>query len=127
MNTLSFGFLKPESGDKGATLFTALEADIQQLNDHTHNGADSAALTATAIVGITQTISLASWVGYGGPTGFYRQQVTLPAGFDFDKVFISFRLTSGHYIFPRVEKVSTTQYYVYTTDNTIDFIACYGG
>jgi len=126
--TLSYGYKKPSSGDQGTTLFTALENDIQQLNDHTHNGVDSAALTPQAIPGVTQTISSASWVA-NGATGHYRQQITIPAGFDYDTVSISFRTTgtTGSVIYPTVERVSDTQCYVYTTDNTIDFLAVYGG
>lgn len=127
MLTLSFGYKKPESGDKGSLLFDALEDDIQRLNDHSHNGTDSTKLTAQSITGVSQTILAAAWVTYGGPIGHYRQQVTVPAGFDFDEVQIAFRTTAGAYIYPTVEKVSDTQFFVYTIDNTIDFIAIYGG
>lgn len=128
MQTLSRGYKKPQSGDSGSTLFTALEFDIQRLNDHTHNGTDSAPLTAVSIVGIPDSILAVNWVTYGGPTGFYRQQITLPPGFSYDTVQMSFRLAaSGDYIYPRVDKVSNTQYYVYTIDNTVDFTIVYGG
>lgn len=130
MITLSYGLQLPETGDDQTNdeLFTALEENITQLDGHTHNGVDSPNLTAQSIVGITQTISSASWATYGGaPTGHYRQTVTLPPGFDFDTVSISFRTTAGAYIYPSVEKVSDTQMYVYTTDNSINFLAVYGG
>lgn len=126
MQTLSYGYLKPESGDRGAALFTALEDNIERVNDHTHNGTDSAPLTAQSIVGITQSILAGSWVAFGA-TGHYRQLVTLPAGFDFDLVQIGFRTTAGAVILPTVERVSDTQYYVYTIDNTIGYTAIYGG
>jgi hypothetical protein len=124
--TLSYGYVKPSTGDSGTSLFTDLENNIQRVNDHTHNGINSAPLPAQSIIGVSQTISNASWVAHG-PTGHYRQLVTLPAGFDFDKVQISFRTSGGAYIHPTVERVSATQYYVYTTNNTINFIAVYGG
>lgn len=126
MITLSYGYKKPETNDKGTALFTALEQDIQRLNDHSHNGSDSAPLTAQSIVGISQTISAAGWVAYG-PTGHYRQLANVLAGFDFDKVFISFRTLSGEYIFPTIERVSATEYYIYSIDNTLDIVAVYGG
>jgi len=127
--TLTYGFIKPQSGDRGSSLWTALEDNIQQLNDHTHNGTNSAKLPAQSITGVTQTIASGSWVTYGGPTGFYRQQVTVPAGFDFDVVSISFRESgsTGAAIYPTVERVSDTQYLVYTIDNTADMVAVYGG
>jgi len=124
--TLSYGYKKPESGDKGSSLFTNLEDNIQRLNDHTHNGTNSQKLPAQSIEGVTQTISSGSWVA-NGPTGHYRQQVTMTAGFDFDLVGISFRLTTGEVIFPTVERVSDTQYFIYTIDNTLSFVAVYGG
>jgi hypothetical protein len=84
------------------------------------------ALTAAALVGVVQNILSANWVATT-PTGFYRQLVTIPAGFDFDLVYISFRLTTGEYINPTVERVSDTTYYVYTIDNTLDFVSVLGG
>lgn len=127
MLTLSYGYKKPQTGDRGASFFTAMEGNIQRLNDHTHNGTNSAPLPAQSIAGIAQDILAVNWVTYGGPTGFYRQQVTVPAGFDYDEVGISFRLSTGELIYPTVERVSDTQYYVYTNDNTLDYVAVYGG
>lgn len=127
MQTLVYGLKKPESGDAGDTLFTALEDNITQLDAHTHDGVTSPPLPAQSIASTVQTISSGSWASYGGPTGFYRQSVTVPAGFDFDEVNISFRTTAGAIIYPTVEKITDTTYYVYTTDNTINFVAVYGG
>jgi len=126
--TLSYGYVKPVTGDRGSTaFFTPMENNIQRINDHTHNGTDSAPLPAQSIVGVPQNILAVNWVSYGGPTGFYRQLVTLAPGFSYDTVQIQFRLSSGHYIYPTIEKVSATQYYIYTIDNTLDLIAVYGG
>lgn len=128
MQTLTYGYKKPQDGDKGQVVFDAIEEDIQRANDHTHNGTDSAPLPAQSILGITQAIASADWVA-NGATGFYRQLVTVPAGFDFDKVHISVRTSgsSGEYVYPQIERVSTTQYYIYTIDNSQAFVACYGG
>ena len=126
MQTLTYGYKRPDSGDKGTTLFTALADNITRVDGHSHNGVDSPFLTAQAITGVPQTIAAGSWVS-NGPTGFYRQLVTLPAGFDFDTVQISFRTSGGEYVFPQVERVSTTQYYIYTIDNSVAFVAVYGG
>jgi hypothetical protein len=126
MQTLTYGLKLPETGDQGISLFEALEDNITQLDGHTHDGVDSPNLSPQAMPGVTQTISSASWVA-SGAAGHYRQQVTVPAGFDFDTVTIGFRTTAGAIIYPTVEKVSDTQYYVYTSDNTINFLAVYGG
>ena len=57
MLTLSHGYEKPETGDKGSVFFPALEDNIQKLNDHNHNGLNSELLTAAASAAVTQTIS----------------------------------------------------------------------
>ena len=126
MLTLSYGYKKPQTGDKGAPLFTALEQNIQRVNDHTHNGVDSSPLTAQSLQGIQATILAAAWVAFG-PTGHYRQLVTVVAGFNFNTMYSSFRTVTGEMIYPTVERFSATQYYVYTTDNTQDFVVTYGG
>lgn len=127
MQNLSYGYKKPETNDTGTALWTALEDNIQRLNDHSHNGVNSASLNATSIVSLTATAASGNWASYSGPIGHYRQQITLPAGLDFDTVQIGFHTSAGAVIFPTVEKVSDTQFYVYSTNNTIDFIIQYGG
>lgn len=127
MQTLSYGYFKPETGDRGTTLFTALEDNIQRLNDHNHDGNNSSLLPAQNIQASSQTILAAAWDGTGLPTGHYRQLVTVVAGFTFDGTNIGFRVSgnSGSYIYPTVERVTNTTFYVYTTDNTLDFVAIY--
>lgn len=126
MQTLTYGFKLPETGDSGDALWTALEDNIERVDGHSHNGTDSAQLTAQSVIASTQTITSAGWVA-SGATGHYRQAVTLPAGFDLDLVQIGFRTTAGAVIFPTVEKISDTQFYVYCSDNTLTMIALYGG
>ena len=117
----------PETGDRGAPLFTALEENFTQMDGHTHDGVNSPLLTAQAFVGVEETIPFASWATYGGPVGHYRQLVTVSPGFLFDTTKIGFRTTGGAYIYPTVERVTSTTYYIYSTNNTIDFVAVYGG
>ena len=125
MITLSYGYKKPEDGDRGSTLFTALEDNIQRLNDHTHNGTNSAPLTAASLQGVPATALAVNWVAFG-PTGHYRQLLTLPAGFNFDTVHISVRCADD-YVYPTIERVSATTFYIYTIDNTLPFTVVYGG
>ncbi len=73
MQTLTYGFQLPEDQDKGPIVFPALEQNIQQLNDHSHNGIDSATLDRLALDSIPQALSAASWSSVGG--GIYRQTV----------------------------------------------------
>lgn len=125
MVTLSYGFKKPSAPDRGNIVFPAMEDNIQRLNDHTHDGSNSAPVPGSSIVAGSTTLLAASWVSLGG--GHYRQQGTVPAGYNFDTQTMSFRLTSGHYIYPTVEKISATQFWVYTIDNTLDYVVVMGG
>jgi hypothetical protein len=122
MQTLTYGFKKPQTRDTGSTLFAALEENIQQLNDHTHNGVNSSKLTAAAVVASTQAVPFASWVATS--QGNYRQLITL-SGLLYDEITISMRNSSGHLVYAQVEKVSATSYYVYTNDNATAFTAVY--
>lgn len=126
MITLTYGQKKPEAGDRGTPLFQALEDNIERVDGHTHDGVNSPLLTATAFVGVPETILAGDWVAFG-PTGHFRQLVTMSSGFFFDTTKIGFRTTAGAYIYPTVERVSSTTYYVYTIDNTLNYVAVYGG
>lgn len=115
---LTYGFKKPANPDTGATFWDDLAFDIQQTNDHTHNGVNSAPLVKN------QTISSGAWGSdLGG--GKYKQTITLPGSLTYDTIGISHRIASGHLAYPTVEKVSSTTYDIYTNDNTISFVAVY--
>lgn len=111
MQTLSYGYKKPQNPDTGDQWFPALEADIQQLNDHNHDGVTSAPLSA-------QTLSLlaANWVATAN--GLYRQSVTLPTNYQYDSTDIWVRTATGEAVYPTVEKIDSTHFYIYTNDNT---------
>lgn len=124
MQTLSKGFKKPQTGDKGSVFFPALEDNIQQLNDHSHNGSNSQLLTASASTAVTQSISSASWSHQGG--GTYRQTVTMPGVITFDTHAIELRNSAtNRKLFLDVEKVTSNTYYVYVNDNTLNLTALY--
>lgn len=123
MLTLSYGFKKPETGDKGSVFFTALETDMQLLNDHTHNGTNSSKLTTLASEVLTSDVLSANWVASG--TGF-RQLITMPAGLTYDKVMIGFKeSTASGVAYLDTEKVAASTYYVYCNDSTKTFKAVY--
>lgn len=126
--TLSYGFVKPETGDKGSVFFPALEDDLDQLNDHTHNGTNSAKLTAASSASVTQSISSASWSASGS---LYRQLVTIPASLTGSGgVYESFGMqflnaANGRNLMLTREKVSSTTYYLYINDSSINVTAVY--
>lgn len=120
MLTLSYGYKKPENPDTGDVVFPALANDIQQVNDHAHNGTDSAPLA-------TQTASIASgsWVAAPIGGGLYRQAISMPTGLTYDVAEIWFKLSTGEVVYPTVEKISSSSYYVYTNDNSLTYTAYY--
>lgn len=121
--TLSYGYVKPESGDKGSVFFPDLEDDIDQLNDHNHDGSNSAKLTAVSSDAVTANITAVGWVSSGSG---YRQLVTMPAGMTVDATNITFRESvSGDLMMLHFAKASSTTYYVYCNDNSIALKAVY--
>jgi hypothetical protein len=121
--TLSFGFVRPETGDRGSVFFPDLEDNITQLNAHDHDGVDSAKLTAASSDAVAATITSVGWASSGSG---YRQLVTVPSGFDVDLMVVIFRdSTSGEQLFLDTTKVSDTTYYVYCNDNTVALKAIY--
>ena len=127
MITLTYGRKVPDTGDRGVPLFQLFEDNIAKDDSHNHDGVNSSLLTAQSFVGVVQTILAAGWATYGGPIGHYRQLVTMSPGFLFDTTKISFRTTAGAYIYPTVERVTSVTYNLYSTNNTINFVAVYGG
>lgn len=127
--TLSYGFVKPATGDKGSTFWGQLEGDIQQLNDHNHNGTNSVKLSAASAISTKQSISSGSWSSQGA--GMYRQTITLPAALTnvsgiYDDYNILMRnAANGRPLVLTLEKVTSTTYYVYINDNTLDLTAVY--
>ncbi len=120
MQTLSYGYKKPANSDTGDIVFPALAADIQQLNDHTHNGVDSAPLASTS-----QAISSAAWVAAPIGGGLYMQTVTLPGTLQYANVNMWFKLSTFELVYPSIEQVSANSYKIYTNDNSLDYIAYY--
>lgn len=127
--TLSYGFEKPATGDKGSVFWPALEDNIQQLNDHTHNGTNSARITTASSTAVTQSVSAAGWASLSA--GLYRQTVTLPAALTavsgtYDNYAIEIRnAANGRRLFLQTEKVTSTTFYVWCNDNAIDLTVVY--
>lgn len=120
---MSYGYKNPQTGDQGATLFTALNFNITRLNGHSHNGTDSVKLTAASVTAITQAIAAVDWVATSN--GNYRQVVTLPGSLNYDEIGIVIKNSSNNVVQAQIEKITANSYYVYTNDNTEAFVAAY--
>lgn len=121
--TLTYGRKVPSSGERG--FWEALEDNIERDDAHDHDGLNSKKLKAKNFDKDTSTISSDDWDDQGG--GTYKQTITLPSGYSMATVTIWFIITStGHPVFPTVEKVSNTSYDVYINDNSIGLTAIYG-
>jgi len=121
--TLSYGFIQPQNGDKGSTWFPALNDNIQQLNDHTHDGVTSALLPSTSLTSGSVSIPSASWVL--DVTGRYKQDVTVPAGYNMDDYAIIFKLSTGEIIVPSITRLSGTTFRIFGPDNTLTYTAVF--
>ncbi len=119
MIVLAYGSKLPETDDDGSVFFAALEYNISRLDAHSHNGTDSPALVTAS-----QAIASGSW-GALYADGLYRQLITITGGLLFANVAIQMRLSNGTLVYPQIERASTTTYYVYSNDNTIDLVAYY--
>lgn len=116
MEVLSYGFKKPENTDTGDVVFPALQDNIQQLNDHTHDGQNSAFIAQARA-----QLSAGSWSAPPVPLAPYSYTGSLPDGKTFDNTVIIFsNYTNGSIVPLDLEKTSDTEFTVYT-NNPIDY------
>lgn len=113
MQILSYGFKLPEQGDFGTVWFPALEDNIQQLNDHDHNGINSKNLPSSSITSEHSTLLNTAFVDQGD--GYWRAEVTLPAGMVYDNtVLVARDPVSGDTVHVRLAPKTQQVAYVYT-------------
>lgn len=136
MLTLSYGFQKPETGDRGSVWFPAMEDNITQLNSHTHNGVNSPQIAANAFVKPSSTITSAQWTNLGG--GSYSKVVTVPVEISgaaspyndilYYEMIVKINTagsTYGDRIYPTLERESSTTFTVIVNDPSLDLIIFY--
>lgn len=120
MQTLSMGVFKPDNGDRGDVFYDRMADNCDWMNDHTHNGTNSALLAST-----TQAISSASWAAAPIGGGLYVQTITMPGSYQYDACAMWFKLSTNEYVYPSIERVSATSYKIYTNNNALNYIANY--
>lgn len=115
MQILSNGYKKPETGDLGSTWFPALEDNIDLSNSHKHDGTDGVKIQAISLVNTNSTLTVlaASFADQGN--GYWRATVTVPAGLSYDNFNVTVKdPTTKEIIHVKQEKLSATQFYIYT-------------
>ena len=113
MIVLSKGYKKPETGDFGDIWFPALEDNITLSNSHAHNGVDGEKISGINLVSSTATVLAASFADQGD--GYWRATVTVPSGGLVDNYALTVKdPTTKDPIFVKIEKLSSTQFYLYT-------------
>jgi hypothetical protein len=124
MITLSFGYKKPQTGDKGSIFWPALEFDIQRLNDHTHDGINSSKIPTTSIEAVNQVVLAANWGA--GVNGTYAQTIIIPSGVDLAKSYpVISDNTTGKILLLSTQILSATQFTVTANDNTLNLLISY--
>lgn len=113
MIILSKGYKKPETGDFGDIWFPALEDNIDLMNSHTHNGVDGEKISGINLLASTLTVTAASFADQGD--GYWRSTVTVPSGGLVDNYVVAVKdPTTKEPVQLRMEKLSSTQFYLYT-------------
>jgi len=123
MIVLSYGYRQPQNGDRGSVWFPALNFDIQRLNDHSHDGVDSAFLSSSSIANAKVPLLAVNWVADG--TGRYKQQGTVPVNYNMDDFTITVRIVTGDIVLASIQRDSNILFTVYTLDNTLDYEAVF--
>lgn len=124
--TLSKGYKKPATGDRGSVWFSNLEDNIDLVNSHEHDGTDGEKIKSKNISSTTSSIASGDWGSdSGGST--YSATVTFPSGVTYENHTLSFiDDATGDRIFPTVTKASSTTMTVTVNDNTLDLTIVYG-
>jgi hypothetical protein len=124
--TLSKGYKKPQTGDRGSVWFKNLEDNIDQINDHEHDGTDGEKVKSKNISSTTSAIASADWGSDSGGSTF-SATVTFPTGVTYENHTLTFiDDATGDRIFPTVTKASSTTMTVTVNDNSLDLTIVYG-
>ncbi len=117
MKDLAYGYKQPEKDDRGNVTDAALESNWQLSAYHNHDGVTSAPIDFSKVEKPVLIVTKEQWVQ---DTDDYKFTATLPSGYDFDKVMLECRITSGEYagakIYPTIKKLSSSQFNIHVDD-----------
>jgi hypothetical protein len=124
--TLSFGYKKNQTGDKGSVFFPDLEFNIQRINDHDHDGVNSKKIPLSSIDVPTHTVLAAGWAAIPGELGSFSQDVTVPANVNLTRNVPRFvKALTGEILSLSVIILTPTTYTVFINDNSVDLQVTY--
>jgi len=128
IQTLSFGFKKPQTGDKGSIVFGAMEDNIDQINSHDHDGSDTDRVDTFNLSRYQVAVPSSGWSASGS---YFKQTVTLPTGFsvangsEYTKANIRFFFNGGTYdkqeCFPKTNYLTATTFELFSLVNNQAF------
>lgn len=120
MQTLSCGYKKPEPSDTGDVFYPAMSDNMDLVNNHTHNGSDSAPLTGTL-----GTLDSGAWVAVGARPGIYSQVLTITPVFSAYSSTFWFFDSNVNSVNLEYVVTSTGSITVYTNDSSETYTAYY--
>lgn len=122
---LSKGFVKPQAGDLGQTWMPEHEDNIQQLNDHDHDGLNSQLIDAISLTKQTSVVLAASWVADGG--GNFSQVISVPAAIsEINNHLVKiYDQATGDFLNLGIERVSASSIRIRINDNSLTVVAVY--
>lgn len=132
MTSTTYGYRVPDIGDPGLGAtgwFASLVYDVTRLDQHDHDGVNSALLTINNFAPFTNSILAAGWTS--NSRGGYSQLVTAPAGvtdisnYNLKFIFVTPTGQVGATGYLGYTRVSATTYTVFCNDNTAAFTVLY--
>jgi hypothetical protein len=96
MITLRYGRKKPENGNKGSLVFSALSTNIDLDDGHSHNDVDSPKIKSFNLNKGTRSIAQADYT-QDPDSGWYYAVVPMPSGYSLDTCKPYFFCVGGDY------------------------------
>ena len=131
MHVTTYGYQIPDTGDKAKGTdgwMAAIVFNFNRLDDHNHDGINSALIPSSAFATYTSSILAANWVSNGSG---YKQTITVPGDItEINNFTVKFVFTApvgqvGQVAPLNYKRLTATTYEVYCSDNTAAFTAYY--
>jgi hypothetical protein len=96
MITLRYGRRKPENGNKGSIVFSALSDNIDLDDSHDHNDVNSPKIKSFNLNKGSRSIAAGDYV-LDPDSGWYAAEVAMPSGYSLDTCNPYFFVVGGDY------------------------------